>query len=571
MSTRDYGSELRIQAGATTLEPSWAAQLDHGYVQTGTERPACAWLRFRDPGHRFLSATGITFGTRLTVSATTASRPRPVRLFTGEVTALRTDIDGTGTFTVIQALDRAHRLCRGRVVAAYAEVGIEEVLSQVARRAGLRAGTAEGPRSRFTHLTQPNVSDWDFLRALARQSGTRVVVDDSGTLSLRRPAPATGAPDPRRGGADGPDVLRAGVNLLSLRACLTSAGHAGRVEVRGWDVTGKKEVMGTARADGSKELALGTTPRRATSSFGDRTLTVTTMGVGTQADAESAAASLAASVAAGFAELEAVASFSPRLRAGTPVALAGIGEPFTGRYTPTEVRHVFDPLKGYQTWLSFGDGAPWPDPAQEAGGVEGHGSGQMPGLATAVVSNVKHPQLPDQGWVKLRLPWLGKNYETDWVRTVQAGGAGGGGMMLPEVGDEVLIGFEQGRLERPFVLGGLYNGKDKPSPDAKVPLVASSGKVNRRSLADRSGDRIDLLDAAEGDRGLRLETGDGKLTVFLDRQQTAITITSGGTVEIKAEGPLTLSGKGITLDAGGEELGLKAGSVRIEANSVDIQ
>ena len=91
---------------------------------------------------------------------------------------------------------------------------------------------------------------------------------------------------------------------------------------------------------------------------------------------------------------------------------------------------------------------------------------------------------------------------------MQWGGVGGGGVISPSQGDEVLVGFEQGRLDRPYVLGGLYNGKDKP-PEHPVPLVSDAGKVNRRSLASRGGNRIELLDA-DGSEGILLSTGDGR-------------------------------------------------------------
>ena len=48
--------------------------------------------------------------------------------------------------------------------------------------------------------------------------------------------------------------------------------------------------------------------------------------------------------------------------------------------------------------------------------------------------------------------------------------------VLPEVDDEVLVGFEHGRPDAPFVLGALWNGKDKP------PESNGDGKNDRRSL-----------------------------------------------------------------------------------------
>ena len=69
-----------------------------------------------------------------------------------------------------------------------------------------------------------------------------------------------------------------------------------------------------------------------------------------------------------------------------------------------------------------------------------------------------------------------------------------GWSVLPEVGDEVLVAFEQGDFSRPTVLGGLFNGVDTMPSGPTAAVDASSGAVNRRSLVSRNGHRIDLLD-----------------------------------------------------------------------------
>ncbi len=69
-------------------------------------------------------------------------------------------------------------------------------------------------------------------------------------------------------------------------------------------------------------------------------------------------------------------------------------------------------------------------------------------------------------------------------------GAGRGLYILPEVDDEVLVAFEHGNPSTPYVLGGLWNGKDKP------PEANSDGKNNMRVLKSRSGHVIRLDDTA---------------------------------------------------------------------------
>ena len=83
--------------------------------------------------------------------------------------------------------------------------------------------------------------------------------------------------------------------------------------------------------------------------------------------------------------------------------------------------------------------------------------------------------------VKVTFPWLSEDEESHWARiSCLMAGDKRGALFLPEVGDEVLVAFEQGSFQRPYVLGGLHNGVDHP-PDGDVPLVdTSSGAVDRR-------------------------------------------------------------------------------------------
>jgi uncharacterized protein involved in type VI secretion and phage assembly len=246
------------------------------------------------------------------------------------------------------------------------------------------------------------------------------------------------------------------------------------------------------------------------------------------------------------------------------VALGNVGQDFSGRYTATAVQHVLEPHGGYRTtvWVSAS-----PDRSLTGlvTGANAPGRGpRMPGLAIGVVTDVREPGGAQSGAVRLKFPWLDDSYVTDWVRTVQWGGKGGGGVVSPEVNDEVLVGFEQGLLDSPYVIGGLYNGVDKPSPH-DVPLIdKTSGKVNRRSVVSRSGHRVELLDArAPGPSGLRLVTGDERLEVRLDDRQERIELT----VNAGRGRPLTsvvLDGTGITLDA-------RQGNVTVKGRQVDIE
>ncbi|MFF3784847.1 VgrG-related protein [Streptomyces sp. NPDC001933] len=563
---RSFAADPIVEAPGE-LPAAWAAQLVSCVVDENVGLPDTAVLMYRDPDHKLLTATGITIGTPVKISVVTVQERVRERLFTGEVTAVELDSDTTGSFTVVRAFSKAHRLQRGRKVVAFRNMKTADIVRKVASGAGLACGKIEAAPITYKQLTQPNVSDWEFLQYLAGESGAHVRVDDKGLLQFVKPKPASSAPSPATSATRHPMVLEYGRNLLALRAVLTGADGADSVEVRGWNVDTKTRLVAREQSIRSDTVSPGLSPSLAAGAFGPNArMTVADTPYRTQAEATAVAGSVAASVSSGFGEIEAVAEGNPQLRAGLPVALGNVGPAFAGRYTATAVHHVLEPNGGYRTTVLV-SAAPDRSLAGLTSGSDASSRGpRMPGLAIGVVTDIREGKT-ERGWVRLKFPWLDDTYVTDWVRTVQWGGQGGGGVFSPEVNDEVLVGFEQGLLDSPYVLGGLYNGVDKPSPH-DVPLVdPTSGKVNRRSLVSRSGNRLELLDAPRGPSGVRLATGDKRLEVTLDERRSEIAVTvyaRGGT---RALSSVTLSSSGITLDAGTGDVNIKGRSVNVNGKT----
>ncbi|MFL6120724.1 VgrG-related protein [Actinophytocola sp.] len=549
---RSFAASAVVQGGTLGQAP-WLDKLRSCVVDENVGLPASAVLVYEDGDHELLARTGITIGSPVRVSVAAVRTQAQELLFVGEVTGLEMDADGTGAYTVIRAMSKAHRLLRGRRVKAFRMMTAATIVREVARNAGLSVGRVETAPITYQQLSQPAVSDWDFLQSLAREHGAVVTVDDKGLLEFVRPDPASGAPAPSTTADTNPYVLEFGRNLMVLRAALSSAELAGGVEVRGWDVARKQKLVAPRTSMSSRTVQPGLSVTEAAARFPTRarTLVVDTP-YGTQAEADAAADALAASIGAGYGELEAVAEGNPKLRAGVPVALGNVSAAFAGRYTATSVTHVLEPDAGYRTTLVV---SATPDRSL-AGLTAPARDVRMPGLATGVVTDIKEVG-GQRGWVRLKFPWLDDDYVTDWVRAVQLGG---GGVFSAEVNDEVLVGFEQGSLDRPYVLGVLYNGVDAPAEHA-VPLVdARGGTLNRRSLVSRGGNRLELLDGTQA-AGVRLATGDKRLEVLLDEQRGSLRLAVLAGRRVTSS--ITLDATGITIDAGAGEVSIKGRTIRL--------
>ncbi|MEU6369517.1 VgrG-related protein [Streptomyces sp. NPDC046931] len=544
-----FSNVIDVKIGGRKLPSEFARALVDSYVDQGFGVPAAFRLTFRDPYRLLLGKLGVTFGTPVVLAPVADGLGASNPLLTGEVTALEADYDGTGTFTVIRGYDFGHRLLRQRRVAAYRNQSASDIARKLAKQDGVPVGRIERTKTVYEFISQSNVTDWDFLARLADENEMVMSVDADGKFQFVKPKSASGAPSPGTDGDKSPFVLQAGHDILRLRAAVTAADQVGKVESRGWDVTTKKKLTATSPATANPGIGIGTTPGAAAGRFKAAKLVDTGTPYDKQKEVKFAADAVADDVTGSFAELEAVMRGNPKLRPGVPVALADVGKPFEGKYTVTSVRHVFGDGSHYEAWVTV-SGRQWRS-------LYGLGSGgaesapRLPSVANALVTDVNDPL--KQGRVRLQFPWLDDTYVSDWTRTVQMGGLGGGGIFPMDVNDEVLVAFDRGALDHPFVIGGLYNGKDRPTAVGDVPLHDTvRKKASRHTVSDRDGNRVDLLSQKTGARkqGVRLISGDKQLVINLDRTKTQIVVDSKGSVTIKGSRSVSVeAGTDLTLSA----------------------
>jgi uncharacterized protein involved in type VI secretion and phage assembly len=122
------------------------------------------------------------------------------------------------------------------------------------------------------------------------------------------------------------------------------------------------------------------------------------------------------------------------------------------------------------------------------------------------------------GRVKLKFPVISMDDVTDWTPIIMSGaGKNRGWFFIPEKDDEVLVMFEHGDIDRPLVVGALWNGKDSP-PDANP----DPGENAHRVIKSRQGSRI-LFDDGEEPK-IIIEDGTGKGRITFDAKNNKIII-----------------------------------------------
>jgi phage protein D/phage baseplate assembly protein gpV len=566
----EFSAKPRIEVDGTALASEFDVDLERVVVDDHLFLPDMFVFRFRDTERTVLAKARFKIGSVVKVFAGPIGQDASEPLITGEVTALEAEFDTTGSHAMVRGYDHSHRLHRGRRTESYRDVTDSDIVRKVAARAGITAGTIEATSIKHEHVAQANLSDWDFLKARAREIGYELTVV-GGKLDFRKPVAAHDAP--ATGDLDSSNRLQLilGKNLESFRPRLTSAEQVKDVEVRGWDPKRKQTVVGAAPAATTSATLNSTvqpaTPAALAQKFGGPTFVSVDRAHTSQTEVDAAAKSLSEQIAGAFAEAEGTAKGDPRLKAGTAVSIGLAGDPFEGRYTLSSTRHVFSP-DGYKTtFVVSGRQERSLLGLASLGATNGAGSPSGPpiyGLVVALVTAVKDPDKLAR--VKLKFPWLSDSYESDWARVVQVGaGSQRGALILPEVDDEVLVGFEQGDIRRPYVLGGLYNGVDKPKDDSKL-VDSGSGKVDRRWVMSRRGHQLSFDDGSSGG-GILIETGDGKQVLSLNAGSPRIHISSSGDVVIEGGGKVTIKAAGDLSIEAKSSLDLKAQQISVSGNA----
>ncbi len=180
------------------------------------------------------------------------------------------------------------------------------------------------------------------------------------------------------------------------------------------------------------------------------------------------------------------------------------------------------------------------------------GRGQFWGVVVGLVTNNQDPE--KLGRVKVKFPWLSDTDESFWARVATPmAGKNRGLYLLPEVDDEVLVAFEHGQVEFPYILGALWNGKDTQ------PESNGDGKNNMRSLTSRSG-HVVRLDDTDGSEKIEIIDKTGKNKMTFSAADNTITIAADADITIQSNtGKVKLVGQGIELSSQAE--------VKIEASS----
>jgi phage protein D len=515
-------SQVYLQHNGNEIRGEVADDLLRLRIEGSVHLPDMAVLELANPEFRWSNEERFKIGDELKIGFGDADEKSQTPVFAGEITACEVEIAMTGDMHLrIRAYDRAHRLHRGRFTRAFLQMSDSDIANKIGQELGFQVD-AESTKEVHEYILQANQTNWDFLRQRAAVNGFELQVHEK-TLVFK-PPPST----PKT-----PVDLALREELLSFRARMTAGEQVDEVEVRAWDPVKKKVIIGKAtEPKGTPRIGESRTGGQvASSAFHKKaTMVVAREPVYSQEQAQKLAQVVLNELAGNFVTAEGIAMGDPKLQLGSDVNLTAVGNQFTGKYTVTQIRHEYEP-NSYMIYFEVTgrrstDLASLVDVAPE---TKSH-------IYTGVVTNTRDPL--NLGRVKVEMPWLGQQVESNWCRVAAPGAGKDRGMQyLPEVGDEVLIVAAD--MNTPYIIGGLWNSDD--TPPLKNSEAAPSGAVEKRIIRSRTGHTV-LIDDSPSSPGITIEDSAGN-KVYLDTRMNNLNVDVKGDIKLKA-------GKNLELDAG---------------------
>ncbi|WP_028067012.1 VgrG-related protein [Solirubrobacter soli] len=550
---------IDVLVGGAKLDPKWRDATIEVKVVDSLTLPDVALVRLKDPTGDAVDNHPMQLGKDLEIKTSGTGERATTSIFKGQIAAVEPEFGQQGVVISIRAYDKAHKLNRQRKTRTFQQVSASDMVEKLAGESGLQAKvTSTSTVHEF--FQQSNETDWDFAWRLALMEDYEVVVKDT-SLEFR----------PANKAAGSPVELKYQDTLLSFRPRMSGVQQPQTVNIRAWDPKSKKPISGTASSPSTSSKP-GVQRSQVANDLGGGTTAIADRVATTNGEANALAKSTLQRMADAFYEADGVARGNPKIKAGTKVKVTGVGQKFGGEFTVTSSTHHYRGATGYQTIFQ----------------ISGRSSRTILELirppqerdwsSTLVVGLVTNNNDPEQmGRVRVKYPSLSDSEESAWARVATPStGKERGLLMLPQVDEEVIVGFEHGDTRRPIVIGSVFNGKDKPGNDLYQKrdgsfALLSNEKIHQHSKKDFEikSDQNMVVEIKQDEKHTvqgkyeHNTTGTGKLKAqtYTVEAGTSMTV-KGVSVTVEASAALTL--KGATVDIQG------SGPVNIKGAIINI-
>ena len=485
-------------------------------------------------------------------------------IFEGIVTKQSINIHGSiGPTLEIECRDEAIRMIVGRKSLTYAKKKDSEIITSIINTYSGVSAEVTATKTKWPEQVQYYTTDWDFILARAEVNGM-IVTTLNGKVAVFPPD------------KDKKSVLEIeyGNNLIEFKADLDAITQLSSVKGDAWGYPTQKVVNGSAantyagpgnlsskklsEVVGLKEFKVQTTaPLEATD--------LTNWSKATMLKSE-------------FSKIRGEVKFqgSNKVNPGKYITLDGLGDRFNGDHLMSSVVHTV----GNGNWItevSVGLSPVWF--TEEPDVMAPPASGLLPGVQGLFNATVKKMyEDPDSQYrILIDIPLFDPNGQGIWARLANFyATSGAGAFFLPEVGDEVVVGFLNEDPRYPIILGSLYSStKNKP-----YKTLSPNQKNTKKAIVSKQGIFIEFDDE---NKVFTIETPNKNTAVFDDKSKeitikdqnnnsivmssSGIVIKSAKNISIEANQKLTLKGKqGVAIESSPGDVIVKGTNIKQTAN-----
>ncbi len=528
--------QFKIEVGGARLSQTQERLLHRVLVESSLNLPSYAEVTYKD----MKSVDDAKFEPGKPLKIYRIGKPNDdILLFDGEIVELEPHYNYPDVFCVIRAFDRLHRLQRKSFARDFLKMNDGDIAKKLAEDAGLKTGKIQATSPELEYVFQDNENNLIFLQRRASLLGF-VVYAKGEDLHFELPK-----------GEQTIDLPWGKSGLSSFRPCLSTLGQPTVVNVRGWSIENKAAVL-AEKTKGSSQAQIGEAKDHVAmaNAFGASPFLVSTT-IREEKLAEKVAQGEMDKRSGQYIQAEGLSGGNPQIMAGVKVKVDNLGTRFSGTYLVTNATHVFNEKREYQTSFRV--------TAQHISSVLALIAPPEPALRTGFAIGIVENNQDEKNWGRVRVtfPSLSEKKVSNWARVVALGaGAKRGIQFIPEVDDEVLVGFEHGDVNSPYIIGGLWNGKDAlPLAQDKA---GANGKTNVRRIQSRTGHMIEFDDGTDDPHILIVDKNGNK--IFIKSKDDSLLIEMKGDITVTSQ-------KNISLEASAN-LELKAPNIKINGSAM---
>jgi len=481
-------------------------------------------------------------------------------IFKGVVCSRGLKYGKSGAEVVITAKHEAFRMTHARPLRIFEDMTDSDIIAQVCSDHGISADVEDTSVS-HEKLVQYNCSDWDFINMRAEAAGLLVSTTPDG-MKVSKPDP----------GAEPAVTIDAGFSVNSIDIKVNGMDIYPGVSAQAWNYISQDKDEAEAQA-GSSDTDQGEMKSSdIAGKIGNENLTLRLMSGQNSPDAMQ----MLAEAKAMRSDLSRITGqlAVPGLGGVGPadiITLSGFGKHYDGNALVSAVIHNYS-SNDWETTLALGV-AQTPYYEQFSDIDTRVADGQTPAAPGLQIAKVEALEGDPQGDERIRVKLMGSDEAALWARiALLDAGKDRGSVFMPEIDDEVVVGFLAGNPSEPVVLGMLHSSS-LASPIPKSDDNHVKGFVTRSQLTVEFDDDKKVLTLktpggnslilSDDDKGIVLEDQNGnKITMNSD----GISLESAKDVQIKANGDVKAEGVNVNLNANAQMVAKGSASAEISSS-----